>query len=178
MLVLGGNLNYWVITDTHFGHQEIHKYCQRPKGFEDIILKNLRHYTKNNDVLIHLGDICFYKDEEWHKMICDSCSCKRWLIRGNHDRKTISWYLSHGWDVVADEMRIKIFGKKLIFSHYPITNVLDYDLNIHGHLHNTKHHVFNMTKKHHLVIMEHDYKPISLRKIIEDAIKKTSTVDI
>jgi len=56
-------MRYWLITDTHFGHENIKKYCNRPDGFEDLILENLNPTEDEGvcpgDVLIHLGDVCF-----------------------------------------------------------------------------------------------------------------------
>ena len=161
-------MNYWIITDTHFGHHKMQDYCQRPEGFEETILKNLRHCVKPDDVLIHLGDICIYRDEDWHNAMRGACAGKWWLVRGNHDRKSLSWYLSHGWDFVAEEVTIEVFGKRVVLSHKPITGRDDFDLNIHGHHHNTGHHPEDeTTEKHRLVFIEHTYSPINLRKLVE-----------
>ena len=50
-------MNYWITTDTHFGHTNIMKWAERPEGFESLILKNLKHALNSNDILIHLGDV-------------------------------------------------------------------------------------------------------------------------
>lgn len=161
-------MNYWIITDTHFGHDKMSEYCGRPKNFENIIFKHLQNCIKDDDVLIHLGDICIYNDEEWHKIFCGVANCKWWLIRGNHDKKTLGWYLSHGWDFVADEITLQIFGKRVALSHKPITIHDNFDLNIHGHHHNTGHHPEDqVTDKHRLVFLEHSYMPINLRRLVE-----------
>ena len=159
-------MNYWIITDTHFGHKKMQEYCNRPEGFEETILKNIHYTVRDDDVLIHLGDFCIYKDEEWHKRFMSACSGKRWLIRGNHDKKSLGWYFDHGWDFVADEIMLTIFGKRILFSHRPVT-VGIFDLNIHGHHHNTVHHPEDKTtSKHKLIVIEHEYKPVSLRQIV------------
>jgi calcineurin-like phosphoesterase family protein len=163
-----GKMNYWIIADTHFGHHKIQDYCQRPEGFEETILENLRQVVKQEDVLIHLGDICIYRDEEWHSALCSACAGKMWLVRGNHDRKSLSWYLSHGWDMVADNLTMEVFGKRVAFSHKPISAHSDFDLNIHGHHHNTGHHPEDETTgKHRLIFIEHSYAPINLRRLVE-----------
>lgn len=161
-------MNYWIITDTHFGHHKMQDYCQRPEGFEGTIMKHVCNMVQPQDVLIHLGDFCIYKDEEWHKRFMAVCPGKRWLIRGNHDRKSLGWYFSHGWDFVADEMTVEVFGKRVALSHKPITAHSDFDLNIHGHHHNTGHHPEDeTTEKHRLVFIEHSYTPVNLRRLVE-----------
>ena len=166
--MLTGKFNYWVITDTHFGHQKMEEYCQRPVGFERLIMKQVHHTVQPQDVLIHLGDFCFYNDEAWHERFMAACPGKRWLIRGNHDRKSLGWYLSHGWDFVADEVTLGIFGKRVALSHKPLDISAGFDLNIHGHCHNTGHHPeYELASKRKLLFIEHTYAPVSLRKLVE-----------
>ena len=65
-------MKYYLITDTHFGHEMLVRNKHREIGYEDKILNNLR--KKSGDVLIHLGDICIGKDEEWHLRLMDATS--------------------------------------------------------------------------------------------------------
>jgi len=160
-------MNYWIITDTHFGHKRMHKYCQRPHDFEERIFKSLSQAVRPDDVLIHLGDFCIGKDEHWHQKFMLICAGKKWLVRGNHDRKSNTWYHRNGWDFVADKVQLNIFGKIIILSHKPIDDDGDYT-NVHGHHHNTGHHLEDSTDdRHKLVFIEHEYSPINLRRIIE-----------
>lgn len=161
-------MNYWILTDTHFGHSLMHKYCERPEDFEERIFKKVHSKVRADDVLIHLGDFCIGKDEYWHQKFMLMCSCKKWLIRGNHDNKSTTWYHRNGWDLVADRVHLNIFGKTIIFSHRPIDDDGDY-INIHGHHHNTGHHPEDETdKRHKLIFLEHEYSPINLRGIVEN----------
>ena len=160
-------MNYLVITDTHLGHKMMHKYCNRPLGFEQTILNNLDHYTHPNDVLLHLGDVCVYDDEYWNEKLLEANNGKAWLIKGNHDRKSNSWYLKNGWDFVADSIQIRAFGLDIALSHRPITEHDNFDINVHGHHHNTRHHPEDeVSDKHKLIFVEHDYTPLNLRKVL------------
>lgn len=160
-------MNYWVIADTHLGHDKMVKQGYRPEGFDYQILKNVGSIVKEQDVLIHIGDVCINKDEYWNKLFTN-IDCKKWLVRGNHDNKTMSWYLTHGWDFVSDELTLELFGKRILFTHIPCTLHDNFDLNIHGHLHNTNHrNIEGLTEKHKLIYLEHEYKPFSLRKLVE-----------
>ena len=165
-------MNYWIITDTHFGHDKIIEYCKRPPNFENLILRNITKVVKESDLLIHLGDVCFGKDEFWHNEL-RKINCKKWLVRGNHDSKSLAWYLSQGWDFVADTFSLDIFGGEILFSHIPVKDT-GYFLNIHGHFHNTDFHTHEpelallLTRKHVLLVMENNnYQPFNLKTIVE-----------
>jgi calcineurin-like phosphoesterase family protein len=88
----------------------------------------------------------------------------------------MSWFLSKGWDAVCESMSFTLFGKKILFSHYPMA-ADGYDINIHGHFHQfglekvkeMEPELFAiLNKKHFLVSMEETkYIPILLNRIIE-----------
>ena len=159
-------MNFWIISDTHFGHKNIEKYCNRQLNFEDKILASLEKDIKENDVLIHLGDFCFGKDTEWHQKFFEKTKClKYWLVIGNHDKNTISWYLTHGWDFVGHEIILYMYGKIILFSHRANMEGR-FDINIHGHYHNNSSQPID--DKYYLIKMEDEYCAINLKKIIEE----------
>lgn len=157
-------LKYWVITDTHFGHENIKEYCDRPDGFEELIFSNL-YVIKDEDVIIHLGDFSFYNKHYWNTRFASLNKAKKWLVLGNHDRDTSHFYLSSGWNFVGQEIKLKIHGKKILFSHKPVTIHDDFDLNIHGHFHNNPNAPF-ISKKHKLVVLEDNYSPVPLSSLL------------
>jgi calcineurin-like phosphoesterase family protein len=167
-------IKYWLISDTHFGHEAMKEYCDRPEGFEKLIFKGLER-IKPDDILIHLGDICIGNDEEWHDKLKEQTCFKKILVKGNHDKKSNSWYLNHGWDFVCDQFKDELYGKKICFSHKPVVWDGEYDANIHGHFHNSDHRrkepelfaIKNGYQK--LIAVEYtDYKPVTLRSVIEE----------
>lgn len=130
----------WIITDTHLGHDNIVKYCNRPENHSELILEGLSK-IKEGDTIIHLGDFCIGKDAYWHKEFFDRIpNTKRILILGNHDKKHKNWYLRNGWDFVCEQFSNNYFGKYITFSHIPIAEnrfIKDIEnINIHGHYHN------------------------------------------
>jgi calcineurin-like phosphoesterase family protein len=157
-------LNHWLLTDTHFGHARMHDFCNRPVGFEKTILTRLDSTVKCGDVLYHLGDFCFGNDARWHRDFMSACAGRKILIRGNHDKKSITWYYEHGWDVVCDELRLKLFGKDILLSHKPSDSFCD--INIHGHHHNKGVPGVEVSPFHKLIMMEHDYMPQKLRTVV------------
>lgn len=143
-------MKYWLITDTHFGHVAMHTYCGRPHNFESKLILSVLRNVKEEDILVHLGDICIGNDDYWNRALKENCKGKMWLIRGNHDSKSTAWYMQRGWDFVGDFLIIKHFGKRIAFSHEPTIDayLVDcYDINIHGHLHNTNHRSAGITEE-------------------------------
>lgn len=48
---------YYVITDTHFGHEDIKTLANRPDNYEDLIIKSWNSLVKADDIVICLGDM-------------------------------------------------------------------------------------------------------------------------
>ena len=175
--------NIFVISDTHFFHEQLSTVWGRPKDFGDRLEKGLSKLSEK-DILIHLGDICIGRDKEAHDRYIKPLKCRKWLVRGNHDDKSGTWYLNNGWDFVSYKFQDKFYGKKVLFSHIPVLRdrglidllyaAGDPDVNIHGHLHDTNHRLgenrgpYNKSF-HKLVAVEYtDYKPVKLKTLIKE----------
>jgi calcineurin-like phosphoesterase family protein len=158
-------MKIWVISDTHFGHSKIIEYEKRPEDFNEKIVTNWNNMVSNEDYVIHLGDIVF-KDYSYLKKL----NGKIILVRGNHDNGSFTKYINSGIMFVVDSFTLNIYGKKLIFSHEPLSPVpLQFDLNIHGHLHtitNDDIAKYNLGIRHKCFTIEHSYKPVLLEKFI------------
>lgn len=133
-------MRYFLTTDTHFNHAKMQEYCGRPPDFEQRIQRGFKR-LQAGDILIHLGDICIGQETEMHEKYIMPVPAKKILVRGNHDKKSSSWYMEHGWDWVCNSMSLKRAGKKILFSHFPHCWDGYWDINIHGHFHNTNHRV-------------------------------------
>jgi len=173
----------WLISDTHFNHANIKEYCGRPDDFNERLFQGLFNIPEE-DILIHLGDVCFGGREVHNKYILP-IRCKKWLVRGNHDKESDSFYLSNGWDFVCEQFQNLYFGKRIVFSHRPVKNG-DFNYNIHGHFHNNlprlqrkewvvegeearnKDDLVYLTDKHKLIACElTNYKPVLLETFIK-----------
>jgi len=166
--------HFWAITDTHLGHENIKRYENRPENFEQLILENCKTMVQPGDVFIHLGDVAFANWKYWHEQLLESVQgAKTWLILGNHDRRSPAQYLNLGWDFVGEGMLLNMFGKRLLFTHEPKEiGRGGWNMNVHGHLHSKHitgegHRDFVLDNEHRLLYIEHEYKPIDLRRVIE-----------
>lgn len=174
-------MNYWITADTHLNHKKLIEFG-RPRGFEEKILSNLSRVLNPDDILIHLGDICIGNEVEAHLQLMSVSTCKKWLVKGNHDRKSDTWYLSHGWDFVSTRICLEKFGTRILFSHIP-EDVGDeyecnawFDVNIHGHFHDSNFRKNEpeiariLTTEHHLLIAQEyrQYMPVNLKKLVQN----------
>ncbi len=158
-------MNIYVIADTHFYHNNIIQYCNRP--FENVeqmnefmINKWNERVQSDNDIVIHLGDFGFGSKEQLQN-IANQLRGRKILIKGNHDmRKGNQFWLDCGFDLVYKDKQLdieKVFQdmkeiypdfnesldkekevmgiSKIIVSHNPVA-VDGRELNIHGHIHN------------------------------------------
>ena len=165
-------MKYWITTDTHFNHDMLIKYG-RPENFEELIKKHLKQNIKPDDILIHLGDICIGDDKKNSNWFKENLRCKTILIQGNHDNKSMQYYMNNGWDICARRWDFKIFGKKICFSHMPVAWDGYFDINIHGHFHDTDHRRFEpefngiISGYNKLIALENtNYLPLRLKNII------------
>lgn len=159
-------MRYFVISDTHFGHTKMQEKCGRPDGFEDAILKNLATLTTPTDIMIHLGDIAWGKHEYWMGKFMEFCRGTKWLVKGNHDSHTNSWYHDHGWHFVGDAIQLDVFGERLLFTHRPIAAPKGM-VNVHGHLHKSQDdYKYSNDGRHVLIQIEDTLSPILLKEAL------------
>jgi hypothetical protein len=60
--------NTWVVSDTHFGHQNIVGFCHRPLDHEQAMIAEWRAHVPEDATVVHLGDLC-YKGNAFFKNI-------------------------------------------------------------------------------------------------------------
>jgi len=145
-------LNFHIISDTHIFHKRIQEYCNRPEGWQDLIMKEWNKVIKEDDIVLHLGDFFLIKKFEVAdrkrvaKSLVDSLNGTVYLIPGNHDRHGNQWYNSVGvykqWKELSFQLPWQYGNKRLVFSHRPVQldriqsdKGLQNIINIHGHQH-------------------------------------------
>lgn len=147
----------FAIADTHFGHKNIIKYCNRPfdtvEEMDDYMINRWNKVVDEEDTVYHLGDFALTNTKRQIE-IFNQLNGNIKLIRGNHDHQTQTKLVDRiGFKSVHNNLIVNNF----ILSHRPINdNKL---INIHGHTHNN----IIKDKKHLCVSVERiDYTPIVL----------------
>lgn len=133
------NRRYFFISDTHFSHANIIKYCNRPfidiKSMNEKIISNWNSVVTNDDVVYHLGDVILGNKEDANDIIGQLNGIK-YLVKGNHDMRQNQFYRDLGFKEVYDHpIIIKDF---IVLSHEPMPFVMNQMyFNVHGHVHDS-----------------------------------------
>jgi calcineurin-like phosphoesterase family protein len=163
------------ISDTHFGHENILRYDNRPfasiEEHDEALLNNINSVLEPGDTLYHLGDVAWnQKAYEWFfENLKGEINVQ--LIRGNHDnRGSLPWFVPK--DVVyRNDMRKG--APPFFLSHYPHLswpNRFHGSIHLFGHVHgNLKGVGRSMDVSANMI----NYTPIS----IVDVIDKLSLVE-
>lgn len=127
----------YFIADTHFNHENIIKYCDRPfnnvKEMNEYIISKWNAIVKENDIVYHLGDVGFGTTEILKELVSRLNGTKI-LLRGNHDlRRGINGWKEVGFSEVYKK---KIEIRNLILTHEPIEIIEEGKINVFGHIHN------------------------------------------
>ena len=168
-------------SDTHFGHSNIIKYCQRPfnsaEHMDEVLINNWNEVVSPQDIVFHLGDFCFGSDKEWIKIL-QRLNGTKYLILGNHDLKKIA-NSNQIKDYFADinmQMRVVVDKQKMLLNHYPFLCFEGGYQNVwqlFGHVHSSKHSTgLDKERLVHLFPTQYDvgvdnnnYRPVSFAQV-------------
>ena len=130
-------MKVFIISDTHFNHANIIKYCNRPfkdtKEMYEAMIKNWNETVSNNDIVIHLGDFGL-SNKEYIASIIKRLNGKKILIMGNHDNWSEQFYREAGFHTVS---RFPIvYDNRYVCSHAPLQMFQNVPFfNAYGHVH-------------------------------------------
>lgn len=178
----------WITSDHHFCHTNCIAFCNRPfsnvNEMNRVMIEKWNEKVKQEDNVIHLGDFFLANKTSTYLHILQQLNGKIFLIRGNHDRKSNSWYKNRFGFIDSEDFTIK---DKIFFSHYPLVlhskqtkreseriKLLKeaYDLSgcqyvFHGHSHNSP--VKDYPTNHYNVGVDlHNFYPIDLKEKIKE----------
>ena len=111
----------YFIADTHFYHENIIKYCNRPlknsKQMNEYIVNKWNSVVTKDDIVYHLGDVGLGSTDELKELV-GRLNGTKILIRGNHDYKRGI----NGWKKVgfSEVYKKKLVLGNLILTHEPI----------------------------------------------------------
>ena len=163
------NQKIYLISDTHFDHDNIIKYCNRPFGsakeMNQSLVKNWNSTVDDFDKIFFLGDMAFGRNKKPIDYWLSKLSGDVLYIRGNHDKDIIS-----NATVLNSHYGIKYDDHQFLLMHDP-ERPPGYDgWIIHGDKHNNnlgEYPFVNQGNKTVNVCAELvDYTPLSLERLM------------
>jgi calcineurin-like phosphoesterase family protein len=157
----------WIISDTHFGHYNMIKFCGRPLNFNERLIEKWNKTVKDGDDILHLGDLSIWRGPTSNMWAAEAArlSGTKWLIKGNHDKGD-----NFPGFTVVPEQYVEIDGKRILLSHEPKDKEDWWDLNIHGHLHGNNNsrgdYPFSLDYHKDVGVDVVGYKPIRFGELI------------
>lgn len=108
----------YFISDTHFGHKNIIKYCNRPFDSVDHmnrkLTENWNSVVQSDDLVYHVGDFSLGNNPSSY---FSPLQGKKFLVKGNHDGYKITQL---PWDGVFQEAIHPFIGGDWVFmAHLP-----------------------------------------------------------
>lgn len=114
--------NIYFTSDTHFCHENIIRFCNRPfETIEEMNAELVRRWNETvpeDGIVFHLGDFCFGGSASWNHFL-DRLNGKIYLILGNHDIKNIKEGYMDRFEIVTQQMIIKVEEQTIILNHNP-----------------------------------------------------------
>lgn len=164
--------NIWLISDTHFNHENIIGYGQRP--FSDVtdmnetMVENWNKFVKDGDKVYHLGDVYMSNGARAFEILKRLKGRKR-LILGNHDNGK-DQVLQKAFEKIEVWRDFREFG--LLLTHVPVhrsalrrgfkKDMPGELINIHGHIHKNP----SPEGPYRCVCVEQtDYRPINIEEL-------------
>jgi calcineurin-like phosphoesterase family protein len=169
----------YVVSDTHFDHTNIIRYCNRGFGSVDdmnrTLMENWNDTIRKGDTVYFLGDLTYGKnsrgEEYWRRRLHGSVR----YLRGNHDHKPCPEYQYLDYE-----------GRKFMLTHVPYSEPTKSWKGwiIHGHVHNNEMDVYpfinGQQKTINVSVELTGYKPVEMDYITAldlDTVKWMVTAD-
>ena len=115
--------NIWFTSDTHFGHANIIRFCDRPyKNVQEMneqLIANWNAVVRPGDDIYHIGDFSFERHPE---VTARRLMGNKHLIRGNHDKSHHLKLIGPHFNWIKDYYSLKVGKQKFVLFHYPIRN--------------------------------------------------------
>ena len=172
------------MSDTHYGHWNICKHCDRPFSdvhhMNSILTNNHNSIVRPNDNVIHLGDFCFRGNSA--DSYITRLNGNIWFVLGTHDKdlkkffgdSIMKQFNGKTYRILPAESMISIDGQKIVLSHYAM---LTWASKHHGNwmLHGHSHYNLKATQKDGTALGKildvgvdgNDFKPYSFDEIFK-----------
>lgn len=172
-------------SDTHFGHYNIIKHCNRPwskEEHDEKLIETWNSVVGKRDTVYHLGDFAMFKAVSGkgdrmkaYRRTRMALNGKIHLVLGNHDKMSQDTYSCFS-DVYPGLKEIRVNKQKITLCHYPMRS---WNCSVHGAWHLFGHVHGRMENTNTglsldvgVDVPDWEYKPVSFEQIQEKMKKK------
>lgn len=161
-------MKYFFTSDTHFNHDNIIKFCNRPfksvERMNEVLIKNWNARVKPEDTVIHLGDFCYKAKTKLNPQeIIDRLNGNIVFVKGNHDN-------NNGLNSRITSLVMEIGNRTVYCVHNPGDFNPHIRLNLVGHVHENWRVTKRKRRKCILVNVGVDvwnYHPVTINEILK-----------
>ena len=129
----------YFISDLHFGHYNIIRYCNRPfscvEEMDEQIIERWNKKVKPEDTVYILGDLALSKSK---LQLVERLNGEKHLIIGNHDYHNLAEIKEMNcFDSISYMKVINLEEKTITLCHFPVYSFIG-DYMVYGHVHNNE----------------------------------------
>jgi calcineurin-like phosphoesterase family protein len=165
----------YVISDNHWGHTNIIRFCNRPfsstEEMNKFMLESWNKVIKPDDEVYYLGDFSLKFTRKGIHYLMQNLNGKKYMIKGNHDRSADLNNLLNSslieWWKYDHQISYDYNGKTYNFSlsHYPHYPIKGSDIIcLYGHIHGRD---ISDNQGLDVGVDNIGYEPLSIIQIIE-----------
>ncbi len=136
-------MSNFYIADTHFGHDNIIRLCNRPfknaEEMDKVLIENWNSVVTDKDDVYILGDFAYRFEQGKLQQYLESLKGRKYMILGNHDKDIRRNAHNDAFVWVKDYADISDNGRRVILSHYPMVEWNGFfrgSIHLYGHIHN------------------------------------------
>ena len=167
----------YYISDTHFGHENIIRHCERPFAsaaeMDKALVANWNARVRPDDHVWHLGDV-LYKDGGQAKAILERLNGHKHLIIGNHDHASVMKQVdvtTYFDSVEYATSRVDDKNRRMWMCHYPLAEPPRNHWMLYGHIHDGKDPRYwdllrNMDMALNCCVEVNGYMPVTFEELV------------
>ena len=187
----------YFVSDLHFGHSDIIKFCNRPyrsvQEMDEALTVNWNSVVKKDDTVFDLGDFAFAPDWRWKELL-GKLNGHHILIIGNHD---CSEYPGDSvmelFERVETEMLLEIDEHQVYLNHFPFLcyagsyrNAGTATIQLFGHVHSgprvggkdKDRLAWLFPNQYDVGVDNNNYMPVSWQQVLKKIKAQTTSMPI
>ena len=171
----------WVTSDTHFGHENIIKYCKRPflnsADMNEKLIENWNARVKPEDVVIHCGDFFMGQLSVIDSVLPRLNGTIIW-VKGNHDQNNRMRLIREKYPekvlIAGPLFYLKYRRWFFVFCHLPLSNedlLEQFEADsreiiwVHGHVHDKWDFYDPYKKSFNVCVDKTDFHPVNIGEL-------------